>query len=313
MKHNVKFADSWQTLAYRDPEAYQLILRNTPKGRQYQQQQRQSYQQRQLRLSRDRQMIDAPRLRLGWDGYEVRHSTSAPVSRYRGPVNPYYNRSISAPGQEAMTGQARWEDLPSTRMMMAANRMPGGDTPDIKKMSPESQQKWDTQAGRSFLAVRQRSDATATRRQQTAQARQMRGDESAAYDEMVKRLTARARERGETPNSSAIAERARRLAPVVARNYRRDEFGQWKSISPQAASKAHEIARGLGKIRPINGQIAAAPEASSQTQTSHAAVVLPEKKAYTIGFSKVASDYGVDPAALIKAAGLLNQYKNIKN
>ena len=69
----------------------------------------------------------------------------------------------------------------------------------------------------------------------------------------------------------------------------------------------------LGKIRPINGQIAAAPAASSQTQTSHAAVVLPEKKAYTIGFSKVASDYGVDPAALIKAAWLLNQYKNIKN
>lgn len=63
------------------------------------------------------------------------------------------------------------------------------------------------------------------------------GAEGAAYQEILKRLNAN----GGDP--SINMQNARRLAPMVAKNYRRQADGSWKAVSQSGAAQAKQMAR----------------------------------------------------------------------
>jgi hypothetical protein len=63
--------------------------------------------------------------------------------------------------------------------------------------------------------------------------------EGAAYDEILKRLNAK----GGDP--SINMQNARRLAPVVAKNYSRQADGSWKAVSQAGEAQAKQVAKRL--------------------------------------------------------------------
>ena len=139
-----------------DPELAQIFAQRRTAGQQADKQRRQF-----VNLSQNRQMVPAPSGRLirgsGWTGREVRHGGSAPNDTVSwSQIKPRYATNVAMPGPggkgrflagggkldvgSAGTPKAtvggrpvvRWEDLESTKMMMAANN-PSVNTPSARR------------------------------------------------------------------------------------------------------------------------------------------------------------------------------------
>lgn len=138
-----------------DPELAQIFARRRTARRQADNQRRQF-----VNLSQNRQMVPAPSGRLirgsGWTGREVRQGGSAPNDTVSwSQIKPRYATNVAMPGPggkgrflfgggkldvgsdgtpKATVGGrpvVRWEDLESTKMMMAANN-PSVNTPSAR-------------------------------------------------------------------------------------------------------------------------------------------------------------------------------------
>lgn len=138
-----------------DPELAQIFAQRRTAGQQADKQRRQF-----VNLSQNRQMVPAPSGRLirgsGWTGREVRQGGSAPNDTVSwSQIKPRYATNVAMPGPggkgrflagggkldvgssgtpKATVGGrpvVRWEDLESTKMMMAANN-PSVNTPSAR-------------------------------------------------------------------------------------------------------------------------------------------------------------------------------------
>ena len=139
-----------------DPELAQIFAQRRTAGQQADRQRRQF-----VNLSQNRQMVPAPSGRLirgsGWTGREVRQGGSAPNDTVSwSQIKPRYATNVAMPGpggkgrflagggkldvgsdgrQKATVGGrpvVRWEDLESTKKMMAANN-PSVNTPSARR------------------------------------------------------------------------------------------------------------------------------------------------------------------------------------
>lgn len=250
-----------------------------------------------------RQQIIASRRR--YDEVINRQSTTAPIrpvplrsgvdtrsgfagiEQYYGPTNPYVNPTIAYPGAAPGKGQTSWYDLPSTWMQRVMNgEISPTESPDFSKMSPEALAKWDRSSREAFSRVQRRAQARSARQnrqqrqvQERSASQQTQTAEQTAYNEILKRLNAK-NVNGQY-DAKTIQERARRLAPLVAKNYRRNENGEWNLVDPSKKQMLSAKARGIGAATmpvqpaPLPQQIAQHPAAPAAPAAPTAPAVQP--------------------------------------